>query len=152
MVKKYISKLRELNVADALLSNGTPAAAAPTQLMLSKYGVKAIPKKEQSALHRKYFVDCWSPTMVALDAHLHMVIEIAEHLNGLGRKVWWSTKAVQGEQIRQRADVWETTVRDLKWGRALTSGVQELCRGRSGQADAVRAGRPVLPSEVYEAT
>ena len=128
MVKKNISKLRELNEADAPSNNGTPAEAAQTLLRLSKNGAKAIPKNEQSALYRKFFVDCWSPTMVALDAHLHMVIEIAEHLNGLGRKVWWSTKAVQGEQIRQRADVWETTVRDLKWGRALTSGVQELCR------------------------
>ena len=81
--------------------------------------MKAIPKKEATALHRKYFVDCWSPTIVALDAHLHMVHEIVDHLKGLGKKEWWATKEVQGEQIRSRADEWEATVRDLKWGSAI---------------------------------
>ena len=61
-------------------------------------------KKESMALHRKYLVDLWLPTMVALDAHLHIMHEIAEHLNGLGRKELWATKAVQGEQIQHRAD------------------------------------------------
>ena len=80
---KYIDKLRELNTADGLTNEGTPVEADQTVLRLSKNDVKAIPKKEATALHRKYFVDCWSPTMIALDAHLHMVHEIAENLNGL---------------------------------------------------------------------
>ena len=68
-VDKYISKLRELNTADGRTSNVTPAEATQTLLRLSKNEVKAIPTNEQTALHRRYFVDCWSPTMVSLDAH-----------------------------------------------------------------------------------
>ena len=45
-----------------------------------------------------------------------MVHEIVDHFNGLGKKEWWASKEVQGEQIRSRADKWEATVRDLKWG------------------------------------
>ena len=33
-----------------------------------------------------------------------MVHEVAEHLNGLGKKEWWASTAVQGQQISQRAD------------------------------------------------
>ena len=84
-VAKYVAKLKQLNSDDGLDSTGSPAEAARTLYRLSKNGVKAIPKKEATALHRKYFVDCWSPTMVALDAHLHMVHEIVDHLKGLGR-------------------------------------------------------------------
>ena len=58
--------------------------------------------------------------MVALDAHLHTVHDIVDHLKELGKKEWWATKEVQGEQIRSREDTWETTVRDLKWGGAIT--------------------------------
>ena len=87
-VHKYINKLRELNNVDGLSSNVSPAKASRTLLRLSKNGVKLIPKKEQTTLHRKYFVDCWSITMVALDAHLHMVSEVAKHPNGLGSKEW----------------------------------------------------------------
>ena len=42
-----------------------------------------------------------------------------EHLNGLGRKKWWAPTAAQGEQIRQRADAWEATVKDLKWSGSI---------------------------------
>ena len=87
---KYIAKLKQLNSEDGLGSSGSPAEAARTLLRLSKNGVKAIPKKEATALHRKYFVDCWSPIMVALEAHLNMVHEIVDHLNGLGKKEWWA--------------------------------------------------------------
>ena len=90
-----------MNAVDELQSPGDPVQAAKTLLRPSKNGVKAIPKKEFSALHRKYFVDYWSPMMVALDAHPHMVIKIADHLEGLGRKDWWHTKEKQGRQIRQ---------------------------------------------------
>ena len=83
---KYIANLKQLNSEDGLGSSGTLAEAARTLLRLSKNGVKAIPKKEATALHTKYFVDCWSPIMVALDAHLHMVHENVDHLKGLGRK------------------------------------------------------------------
>ena len=68
-------------------------------------------------------MDCWSPTMVALDAHLHMVSEVAKHLDGLGSKGWWTTKEVQGTQIRQLADRWEKTVPDLKWNGAIPARV-----------------------------
>ena len=101
---KFVAKLKQLNAEDRLGCDGTPADAARTLLRLSKNGVKAIPKKEATALHRKYFVDRWSPIMVALDAHLHGVHEIVDHLKGLGRKEWWASKEVQGAQIRRRAD------------------------------------------------
>ena len=92
-VAKYVAKLKQLNSEDGL-GSGMPAEAAQTLLRLSKNGVKAIPKKEATALHRKYFVDCWSPIMVALDAHLHMVHEIVDHLKGLGKKDWRALKVV----------------------------------------------------------
>ena len=83
-IDAYITELRKLNKEDMIQATTDPAQASKTLLRLSKNGVKAIPKKELSALHRKYFIDCWSPTMVALDAHLHMVTEVASHLKGLG--------------------------------------------------------------------
>ena len=52
--------------------------------------------------------------MVALDVRLHMVSEVAKHLNGLGSKEWWTTKEVQGAQILQLVDKLESTMRDLK--------------------------------------
>ena len=83
-------------------------------------------------------MDCWSPIMVALDAHLHMVHEIIDHLKGLGKKEWWATKEVQGEQIRSRADKWEATVRDLKW-RGVIPDREELLGGRAGEASSIRS-------------
>ena len=74
-----------------------PVLAVQTLLRLSKNGTKAIAKKELSVLHRKYLVDYWSPTMVALDAHLHMVPEYATHLDGLGPKNLWWSKEEQGK-------------------------------------------------------
>ena len=79
-VDDYFCELRKLNAADDLQGTGGPVQTAMTLLRLSKNGVIAMPKKECSVLHQKFFVDCWSPTMVALDAHLLTVTEIANHL------------------------------------------------------------------------
>ena len=103
-VDANITELRKLNKEDKIEATKDPVQASKTLLRLSKNGVRAIPKKELSALHRKYFVDCWSPTIVALDTHLHMVTEVANHLNGLGKKEWWKTSEEQGRQIRLLAN------------------------------------------------
>ena len=129
-IDAYITELRKLNMEDKIEVTADPVLAATTLRRLPKNGVKAIPKKELSALHQKFFVDCWSPTMVALDAHLHMVTEVANHLNGLGKKEWWKTTEEQGRQIRQLADKWESTVRGLEWHGAIP---QRAWAGRSPQ-------------------
>ena len=54
-VDAYITDLRKLNTVDYLKSTADPVQAVKILLRLSKNGVKAIPKKELSALHRKYF-------------------------------------------------------------------------------------------------
>ena len=129
-VEAYIAELRKLNQEDKIGATSGPVQASKTLLRLSKNGVKAIPKKELSALHRKYFVGCWSSTMVALDAHLHMVTEVANHLNGLGKKEWWKTKEEQGRQIQLLADHWDSTVRGLDWHGDIP---QRVWAGRSPQ-------------------
>ena len=68
--------------------------------------------------------------MIALDAHLHMVTEVANHLNGLGQKEWWKPKKEQGQQIRLLADQWESTVRGLEWHGDIP---QRAWTGRSPQ-------------------
>ena len=68
--------------------------------------------------------------MVALDAHLHMVMEVASHLNGLGKKEWWKPKEEQGRQIRLLADKWEATVHGLEWHGDIP---QRAWAGRSSQ-------------------
>ena len=95
-VDNYISELRKLNAADGLQCTCDPVQAAETLLRLPKNGVKVTSNKELTALHRKYFVDYWSPTMVTLDAHLHMVTEVANHLEGLGRKIGGEPRKSEG--------------------------------------------------------
>ena len=112
--KEARTEKRGQDKEDKIEAITNPAQASKTLLRLSKNGVRAIPKKELSAHHRKYFVDCWSPTMVALDAHLHMVTEVANHLNGLGKKEWWKSNEEQRRQIRLLADQWESMVRGLE--------------------------------------